>query len=58
MDKMRRALYGTKEELRQDFKPHKNLGPTVTELRYIWNNMQDLLEDSAYVGNKIPISQP
>ena len=54
---MRRALEETKEELRPVFKPHKNLGPTVTELRYIWNDMQNLLEDSAYDGNKIPTSQ-
>ena len=29
----------------------------MTEHRLIWTEMQDLLEDSAYVGNKIPISQ-
>ena len=57
MDRMRKALEEAKEDLRDNFKPHKNPGPTVKELRFIWNEMQNLLEDSAYDGNKIPIYQ-
>ena len=56
-DKMRRVLDETLEELGPVFKPPKNQGPMVTELRFIWTEIQVLLEDSAYVGHKIPISQ-
>ena len=57
MDRRRKALEEAKEDLKDNFKPDRNPGPTVKELRFIWDKMQNLLEDSAYVGNKIPKSQ-
>ena len=61
-----RALDETLDEWKPVFNPPKNQGPTVTELRFIWTELQELLEDSAYVENergkliykKFPISLP
>ena len=53
MDRMRKAL----KEAQKDFKniglkPDRNPGPTVRELRHIHNEMQEILEISAYGASR------
>ena len=57
MDKMRKSLKEAKEDFKVFRKPNRDPGPTVRELRHIHNEMQEILELSAYGNNKFPKSQ-
>ena len=54
---MRRALKEAKKDFKDIRKPDRNPGPTVRELRHIHNEMQEILELSAYGNNMFPKSQ-